>query len=185
MWWMWVSSKDWRRDLQSEIKALHGWDESYKASCDVRIVSNSMMSFLKLKFFAKISPSWRPQSSGTMEWVIPMCLERPPTQSPIEFLISLPVFALPWLPFTKPSMLSLKKPRGGGFQLIWTLPQWGFRSLISREKNIAMERAWIFFKFLLVTKALFSMTNLFLAVQIAIGKATFQGMLGRKRVVPK
>lgn len=44
MWLMWVSSKSWRGDLQSEIKALQRWDESDGTSCDVKIVTTTFAS---------------------------------------------------------------------------------------------------------------------------------------------
>ena len=49
-----------------------------------------------------------------MEWVIPMLLEKPLIHEPIEFLMRPPALALPRLPLTEPSMLSLKKPKEGG-----------------------------------------------------------------------
>ena len=65
MRWMWVSSKSYRGICNQILKHLQGWDESDKASYDVRIVtttfaSSSMYSSSIFRFFARTRPSWRP-----------------------------------------------------------------------------------------------------------------------------
>ena len=86
---------------------------------------------------------------------------------------------------TKPSVSSFEKPKWGGLQLVWILSWKGIFSLICKEKS-SVVREWILFKISLVMKGLFSITRLFLVVQMVqmdMRKATFQGMLGWDWVV--
>ena len=75
---------------------------------------------------------------------------------------------------------------GGGFQLMEVLTLWTFLPLGEEEKKKSMVREEIFFTISRWLKGRFSITNLFLAVQIAQiekGKAMLLGMLGWMEVV--
>lgn len=116
---------------QSEIKALQGWLAMMLfwavTKSVTTLTSSSMRSFLMFRFLANVRPSLKPQSSTAREWVKPMFLENPPIQLPLWSLIRSPAPAMPGLLLEEPSVLSLKKPMGGGFHLTEIVLQCRFR----------------------------------------------------------
>ena len=131
VWHTSTSSKVWMSDLQSEIKAFQGWLAMMLFWAMMKIVttlaSSSMWSFLMFRFLANVRPSLKPQSSVAREWVKPMFLENPPIQLPLWSLISSPAPAIPGLLLVEPSVLSSKKPMGGGFHPTEIVLQCRFR----------------------------------------------------------
>ena len=118
MWWIWTSSKIWIRDQQSKITVLQEWEMPVIRPCviimlTIYLPSISMSSLRMLRSYARATSLQRPQSSTTMKWIR---LEKPAIQLSMQTLISPPTLALPKFPQAKPLVLSLKIPRGRGFQ---------------------------------------------------------------------
>lgn len=82
-----------------------------------------MSSLRMLRSYARATSLQRPQSSTTMKWIR---LEKPAIQLSMQTLISPPTLALPKFPQAKPLVLSLKIPRGRGFQPMKNVVLLGF-----------------------------------------------------------
>ena len=164
-----VAHKVWMSNLQLEIKALQGWLAMVfwaVTKSVTTLASSSMWSFLILRFLANVRPSLNPQSSAAREWVKPMFLEKPPIQLPLWSLIRPPAPAMPGLLLVEPSILSLKKPMGGGFHPTEITLQCHFRVRRGSVMKSSMDKGWIFLRMSSGEKGLLSMTNLFLASRL-------------------